>query len=304
MTRAQRLALERTLNDRADFGRTCVPILGSGVNIQAAMQEGAKNRDDWSGLLRKVARETGAPRTLPSTPLAKWESLLRRWAAHKNVEPYEAEEKLQTFVCDELRAQERRTAHYSLYGEFLAAGFADIISLNFDRRVALHSRREKFEAPERRDTLYRRSIVDRTRIWYPHGDTRKSSTLRLGVRKYGTFIQLLESERMRIMAIRRHNDVPLPETRMLGFAYWLELILRGAPLVFIGCGLAADEWPLWWLLHQRARSSSARETYVLSVDGTTPSHLKGSPCGVEVIEFASHARMWDFVRAALRAPGR
>jgi len=308
MTGNQRIALERLFADRARFGRTCVPVLGSGLNIQAALQQGAKNRDDWSGLLLKIGREIGvgavAARRLPPTPLAKWESLLRQWAAHKKVEAFRAEEQLQSFVCDELRAQEKASAHYDLYGEFLNAGFGDIISLNFDRRIALHSRREKFEAPERRDTLYRHSVVGDTRIWYPHGDTRKSATLRLGVRKYGTFIGLLETERTRIMAVRRNNAMTLAKARELRFARWLELIILGAPLVFIGCGLAADEWPLWWLLHQRARSSSAQQTYVLSVEGSTPSHLKGSPCGVEVVEFSTHARMWDFVRAALLAPTR
>lgn len=133
--------------------------------------------------------------------------MLRQWAAHKKVEALRAEEELQAFVCDELRSQEKTSAHDRLYGEFLNAGFGNIISVNFDRRIALHSRREKFDAPERRDTLYRHSVVNDTRIWYPRHA--KSATLRLGVRKYSTFIGPLETERTRITAILRNNAMTL-----------------------------------------------------------------------------------------------
>jgi hypothetical protein len=77
-------------------------------------------------------------------------------------------------------------------------------------------------------------------------------TLRLGVRKYSTFIGLLEIERTRHHGHPPQQRHDAREARELRFARWLELIILGAPLVFIGCGLADDEWPPWWLLHQRA----------------------------------------------------
>ncbi len=288
------LLLERTLAARAPEGRACVPVIGAGVNIQAALQDGARNTNDWDGLLNRVSEEVGIDGPLPPTPLAKWETLLRRWSLHKRVEPFKAEEQLQAFVCRELRAHETTTARYSLYGEFLDAGFRDIISLNFDRQIALHRTNERFIAPRRRDLLYRHSIAGATRIWYPHGDTRKSATLKLGVRKYGMLIGTLERERTRIMAATRSRG------RDTSRAHWLDLILLGAPLVFIGCGLAADEWPLWWLLHQRARNCGhSAETWMLSTKGSTAPHLAGSPSGVHVVEFDSHAKLWQFVRTAL-----
>jgi len=289
------IQLERTFAARAAAGRTCVPIIGAGVNIQAAMQDGARNTNDWDGLLTRVSEEVGVDGPLPPTPLAKWETLLRRWSAQKRVEPFKAEEQLQSFVCRELRSHETASSRYSLYGEFLDAGFADIISLNFDRQIALHRKNEHFVAPKRRDLLFRHSVASTTRIWYPHGDTRKSATLKLGVRKYGTLIGTLERERTRIMAAHRANA--RPDSR----SHWLDLILLGAPLVFIGCGLAADEWPLWWLLHQRARNCGpAAETWMLSTKGSTAPHLAGSPSGVNVVEFDSHQKLWEFVRGAMK----
>ncbi len=288
------LQLERTFAARTAEGRTCVPVIGAGVNIQAALQDGARNPNDWDGLLNRVSEEVGIDGPLPPTPLAKWETLLRRWARHKRVEPFKAEAQLQAFVCRELRMHEMSSKRYSLYGEFVDAGFRDIISLNFDRQIALHRKSERFVAPRRRDLLYRHSVAGNTRVWYPHGDTRKSATLKLGVRKYGMLIGTLERERTRIMAASRSHG------RQDSRAHWLDLILLGAPLVFIGCGLAADEWPLWWLLHQRARiCGHTAETWMLSTKGSTAPHLAGSPSGVQVVEFDSHAKLWSVVRAAM-----
>ena len=58
-SQAQLRSLGATLEQRAPYGRRCVPVLGSGVNIQAARMDGAKDTDDWTGLLWKIAREVG-----------------------------------------------------------------------------------------------------------------------------------------------------------------------------------------------------------------------------------------------------
>jgi hypothetical protein len=156
-SQTQLKSLQAALERRAAYGRSCVPVLGSGVNIQAAAMEGVKDTDDWTGLLWKVGDEIGLTkarfRKLPGNPLAKWESLLRGWAMRKKVDPAKAEKELQKFVCLELRAQEKVTKHHGLYGEILDAGYRDIISLNFDRRLALHSGHERFYGPSRRPGL-------------------------------------------------------------------------------------------------------------------------------------------------------
>ena len=342
-SQAQLRSVGAALQQRTPYGRRCVPVFGSGVNIQAARVEGAKDTDDWTGLLWKIAREVGLSpaefRRLPDSSLAKWEALLRGWAIHKKVDPFKAEGELQQCVCRELRRQEQASKHYGLYGEILGAGFGEIVSLNFDRRLALHSGREQFAAPRKLplarsagETLYRRSVIDRgdgqrpTQIWYPHGDTKKFSTLKLGVRKYGYYIGLLEERRSRMMRVwresadmrrpRKESKSPYSLTDMLEFSRqsggvteWFDLLMA-APLVFIGCSLAPDEWPLWWLLHQRARNAvhfprdKCPETYILVVcDGKTvprPHHLRGSPCGLEVVEFPSFDALWAFLRKTFR----
>jgi hypothetical protein len=140
------------------------------------------------------------------------------------------------------------------------------------------------------------------------------------VRNYGYYIGLLEERREHLMGTWRLNDgahrrrtnssKPYPLVDMIEFTrcygritQWFDLIM-GAPLVFIGCSLAPDEWPLWWLLHQRARNAAPfppgkrPATYVLVV-GDPPEHLEGQPCDIEVVPFPSFDRMWSFVRKAL-----
>jgi hypothetical protein len=190
--------------------RAVVPVLGSGINIQAAKVEGLKE-DDWSGLLGRIAAAIGVSEqlinSLPHSNLARWESMLRLWARTKKIEPYQAEGQLQKLACEHLRTCEEAAIGWELYRELVAARFADIISLNFDRRVALSSRSTKFvnapsacrEGPQG-ESLYRHDCVThtpkgRTRIWYPHGDTNKFATLKLGVRKYGFHLGTLEESR-------------------------------------------------------------------------------------------------------------
>ena len=196
-------SIGEVLGVRIDGLRTSVPILGSGVNLQAARAEGS-NEDDWAGLLARIARELnldpGAIDKLPKPHLFRWEAMLRLWARIKQVEPFEAEVQLQKITCAYLRSLEAVGSARALYREISAARFADVISLNFDRRVALSLRGCRFMSgpnpcPEgsHGETLYRHDLLAHapdvhTRIWYPHGDTKKFSTLKLGVRKYGFYI--------------------------------------------------------------------------------------------------------------------
>jgi hypothetical protein len=86
---------------------------------------------------------------------------------------------------------------------------------------------------------------------------------------------------------------------------WVDLFFT-APLIFLGTSLSVDDWPLWWLLHQRARNFTAftpakrPKTYVLAAEPDDLSHLKGSPADIEVIKFATHNDLWKFFLAALQ----
>jgi hypothetical protein len=314
--------------------RTCVPVLGSGVNLQAAMVAGRTNKDDWEGLLRKVADDIQmSPQDfelLPKSNLMRWETMVRQCAVAKAIEPHKAEGKLQKLVCMELRQQEKDGKSWDLYGEFLGARFADIVSLNFDRRIALCAEREEFHTMRRAkgrrgadESIYRHSLLAHengatTRIWYPHGDTKKVSTLKFGVRKYGDYIAGLEGQRRSLMArwTEATKDAGRPglltpkefdlgmrrdSTRQIT---WPAVFLM-RPLVFIGCSLAWDEWPLWWLLHQRARifarfAPEDRPPTVCLCAKSVPENLVGRPGNVEIVKFATFERLWSVVRRSLR----
>jgi hypothetical protein len=126
--------------------------------------------------------------------------MLRLWARFFKIEPYQAEFQLQQLTCKYLRSLGTATSEKGLYSEFSNARFRNILSLNFDRRIALSFPRPHFKVgptpcPEgsHGETLYRHDLLGhvdgtQTRIWYPHGDTRKFSTLKLGVRKYGFYV--------------------------------------------------------------------------------------------------------------------
>ncbi len=313
---------------------TCVPVLGSGVNIQAAVIDKQKNTDDWEGLLRKVAKQIGMSvrefRALPTSNVMRWETMLRQCAVARRIDPHKAENALQKLVCEELGRQERASKSWKLYGEFRAARFSDIISLNFDRRTALHGEGEKFHVMARAkgrraadEPIYRHSVVTHadgaeTCIWYPHGDTKKASTLKFGVRKYGDYIDGLERQRKWVMSRWSEATKGAGRTGLLPPREFDAIMRRGnsgrhltwpavfltSPLMFIGCSLALDEWPLWWLLHQRARifarfaADDVPATVCLCV-GDVPDQLTGKPCNLQVVKFPTFESLWGAIRESL-----
>lgn len=303
--------------------RTAVAVVGAGVNIQAAAIEGLADQDDWQQLIEKIAVhiEIGPKMLarLPVSHLAKWELLLRLWADRHELEPFEAEQKLQTFVCQELREQETRYSAFELYSEFAEARFRDIISLNFDRRIALSSGREKFVVGPKRcpegshgEALYRHSLIPHdagavTRIWYPHGDTRKASTLKLGVRKYGFYVVTLRESLGETDDQWRYkrswlqsDDYGIKEVSEAGT--WVHRFLS-RPLVFIGCGLSRDEWPLWSLLRERDLVCPDQVVMYLTAGRETEEErnlLRLNPLlQVKVVRFPSFAELWTTVRETL-----
>ena len=256
-----------------------VIVFGTGVNIQASLIEKQGPDDDWAGLLGRIAAEIGLTEQergrLPSSFLSRWECLLTGLACARGIEPFQAENYLQMRIVKGLRIIEQRTHAYTLYKEIAASGLSDLISLNFDRRTALALDSGKFiSGPDKPDqgpsaqTLYRHDLIAHgnfvTRIWYPHGDTRRADTLKLGVRRYGFHLGLLReyfgysAEDWRVFVPWKEasdeEDEPLvdDENEKPNHPCWVTAFL-GRPLLFVGCGLGADEWSLWWLLRYRSR---------------------------------------------------
>ena len=311
-----------------------VPIIGSGVNLQAGNSEGKKRNLDWDALIKEIISESGVSKSkfpeLPNSFIRKWETVLRVVAVNtRGYRPYLTERDLQKKVQSVLNDYENDCKDYDLYKLIVDCEFKDIISLNFDRCLSLASGTKSIKSStneKNKDgvTLYRHSVIDRskrnTNIWYPHGDTKRLDTIKLGVRKYGTYINWIESLRGSYMnrwyeedaiycSYNNRSWIPPNEWDKKVRAWstsssWVN-IFKSAPLLFIGCSLLPDEWPLWYLLNQRARQTAfldqkgspdnRPETIVLSAGKTKPLHLLNEPEYIINIHFESYEKMWGTV---------
>ena len=307
------------LQPESDGTRCCLPVFGTGLNIQACMLEGGAVADDWAALLEHVASETKMPKRqvaeLPKSPLALWEQLLARWARNRKVYAYEAEKQLQRIVCETLRKREQESKSFRLYRMIVDARFREIVSLNFDRRIANAAKKQKFQSGPRPsprgghgESLFRHSLIHHgdgaeTRVWYPHGDTKKIATLKLGVRKYGFHVGVLMEQLDGLGAAWRYkpNAVQLERGSSALARWdgrdptWLEPFLE-SPLLFIGCGLSIEEWSLWWLLQERARRGCHEPafyfTFGLKPRDPLPPHLGLAP-DLRVANFSGPEELWE-----------
>lgn len=306
--------VEQLLARDANGVRQCIPVFGTGINIQAAHVAGYPHRDDWRQLLTRIGEQVLPKGTsidsLPRAPLSLWETLVCRWARAKNVFPFEAENALQVLIGDELRRQEEECRAFELYRVVAQCGFADILSLNFDRRIALGVPKSTWVTGptpcplgSHGETLFRHSFVSAgsappTRVWYPHGDVKKTATIKFGVRKYGFHLGVLREYLGGVDAAWRYrltSQTVLPDARVKELAIreapsWLPAALT-RPLLFIGCGLSLQEWALWWLLRRRMESGAAPALF-LTIGDATPPHLRGRR-EVHVVRFDSPERLWS-----------
>ena len=371
--------LEELLDLRfADGDRVVVPVLGSGLNLQAAREVGSQ-AVNWEQLLRDIEGDEGItwPSGPPRSMTGRWEGLLQR--QHQR-QASEREEELAGLVADALDDQTdliweaARGSAPPLYRRLLSAGFRDLMTLNFDDRLARSSAEARLFKPGspagqrlRREARFGvlRQLYQRwhlrgpgfTRVWQPHGRTDAPATILLGVARYGRSIESLDlawqrfksAERDFSRGRRRDRDLfDQPTPRRLWSRpqrdAWLELrrapgpwTLRGkptsravyrrpfdalswldvfmiSPLLFVGCGLGNDEFPLWWSLHQRARNQARlppgqqQPAVVLTVreegGGPDTSHLAGGPAGVSTVLFESWSALWGWLGSTGRDPDR
>src|SRR5262245_37160213 len=93
---------------RKDRPMRVVPIIGSGVNIQAARMAGAPNAADWSGLLAHILDHCALPsdceQTLPKPFIQRWEAIVCRATIEgRGWRPFQTEKELQQQVQKKLR---------------------------------------------------------------------------------------------------------------------------------------------------------------------------------------------------------
>lgn len=326
-------ALKRTLTDRQVGLRTAVLVLGDGLNLQAAEDEGIAKPDSWQQVMRQLWRKIGVTgdlyNHLPRSVPLMWDHLVCEWSYANRVPLHQAYADVQDLLAEKLRRFELKAQAASLYGRLLQAGFRDLISLNVDRRLILHSGREELSQPKNgdHDLFSQHSRVDNgnggfTRVWYPHGSTHDPSTIRLGREDHGKMLLDLEDRRsglMRDWMIQVHVETVWNDHGSFGVfedqleppkkfharwspnaSNWYHLFFI-APLIVIGARLSVDEWPIWWLLHQRARNfvpfspAQRQKTFYLTVEREDHSDLMGGPGGLELVNFSSYKSLWNFV---------
>jgi hypothetical protein len=362
--------LEELLDLRFDDGdRIMVPVLGSGVNLQAAWEVGSQ-AVNWDQLLRDIEGDEGIswPDGPPRSMTARWEGLLQR---QELLQASEREEELAGLVADALDDQSdliweaARGEAPPLYRQLLSAGFRDLMTLNFDDRIVRASLEALLFKPSSprgqrpgRQTSFGalRQLYQRwhlrdpafSRLWQLHGRTGAPATILLGVARYGRSIEGLDLAWQRFKSAerdfaragrrdrtlfadpvprrgwhRRQRDAWLEHRRARGpwtlrgrptsravyrrpfdALSWLDVFMM-SPLLFVGCGLGSDEFPLWWSLHQRARNQARlppdqrQPAVVLTVrpcDGGNPApHLEGGPAGVSTVLFDSWSDLWSWL---------
>ncbi len=321
-----------TLNETVgqDEMRASVLVLGEGMNIQAARMRGREPKDGWNHILKSLwIKARGDAETfdrLKSSAL-QWTCLVELYASARRISLHSAEKALRSTVCKRLKQVEaKHLESKSLYAEILNARFANIVCFNTDRRIIRHvptSRLKK--APGRSSFLYRHVRLsnradDRygTNVWFPYGDITNPGTLEIGHSNYDQRLMQYEDYRDGMMNswFDWNGSYSQYELRPPSEVYWklwdrvkswYDLFFL-APLIFVGVSLSRDDWPLWWLLHQRARNFvpfrkerdyDCPSAFYLTCKGAETNHLRGEPAGIELVEFDSYDSMWNFLRKAL-----
>jgi hypothetical protein len=248
-----------------------VPAIGAGFDSWAADAALAAAKDaatrralasakiGWSDLLARVVKRAGSYRAelflalarAEGTPTLLWDSVVTEVARRTNRKASDAEAWLCAAVAEELDGVYDAQVCQAMRPEaerFLALGFRDVLSFNFDRVLC-----SRVVAAPGDDTRHPRESAVRLastrsapRIWYPHGHTSRPRSILLGARAYGAYVERLNRAFGDSMQrVRRGTSPDVPST-------WVEVALE-RPLLFVGLSMSREEWPLWWLVTQRAR---------------------------------------------------
>jgi hypothetical protein len=287
--------------------RLLVPLIGAGFNAQAGV------RKSWAELLQDVERSAGLEVDLPTdlvgnTTLA-WEAMVLKASAASRKSPSYAEKRLlRAMACelDRVYAPEGKTRDFA--AGFLALGFSDLISFNFDRALHVEAPSWQRVKPRFSTTKTHARVLD-TRVWYPHGCVSHPDSIHLGMREYGGFIAELESARKQYKLEESALAKKLDSLDAIWAAQrahpksWLTVAMN-APLVFVGFGLGREEWPLWWFLNQRARNHARarieRPVFAfLQTDEAARLSAAAQLANIQLLTFDGFERGWKRLFSAL-----
>jgi hypothetical protein len=317
--------LRKVLGLKNKWGaRLAVPVVGDGLNIQALRNEQSRNRDSWESILRRIGQKAGISesefRRAPQSPPLLWDMLVQRHASHTKTDLNDADLELGKRVTVDLsRLEQGLTVLLPIYRRLGSIWFENVISFNVDRRLAVGNGATFVLGDEYSgaSVFYRHDLVVRdgcaTRIWYPYGDSKDPQTFCFGRRWHADMVRNLEDYRTYLMLdwaergrTLRPPDIVYRE-RLRSLVSWYDLFFL-APLVFIGVRLRLEAWPVWWLLHQRARNfvpfekeDSVPPTIYLKKKGELCPELTGGPCEIQIIEFESHDELWEAFFSACEA---
>jgi hypothetical protein len=327
----QEARLLKTLDEKIDGARkTSVLVFGDGLNLQASRLQGQADARQWNDILRSIWKDYGgdlAELDNLASPTMQWTALVDLRSRTKGVGRGDAEADLRRTVCTRLRRLEgAQVGKKTLYSEIVDAGFAHVVSFNIDRRLIGHIHPSEREGPPAGSSFLQRRIRLKgkggTSVWFPYGDLGDPKSFEIGHSTYDERLMRLEDYRKGTIDQwfgwnSNYSQYELRPPREVYWRLWNSVnswydLFFLAPLVFVGVSLTTDDWPLWWLLHQRARNFvpfekddfyQIPETFYLTVKDGDTSHLEGSPAGIELVKFESYDSMWLFIRRAIARKG-
>jgi hypothetical protein len=293
--------------------RAAALVLGEGLNAQSFAETDPPRPAPWTLALKALVAELNAAEQRRIAQIPPYHHAL-----YDEFRAVRSDHWLRHRLCEELEKHSGADTDPPLYGEIAAGEFEVIMTLSicaaFPRAVG--ASRRKPPGVYYPWELYRKSVVrfkterGLTDIWQVHGSCDQPEGIRLGM--YDHAQTIAELERFRIQLLQAWplaaGRLVRPETFLemhgpLPFSWFKHLLLR--PLVFVGARLDPSDWPMWWLLHQRARVHSVfdpsdRPPSLVLTSRTDPHrHLANGPADLQLIEFDDYRQLWGAVRHSL-----
>jgi hypothetical protein len=194
--------LHRALIDEVGGKRTCVLVLGDGLNRQA---QGAQPdcSSDWQSVLNAIWREAGgaaddfAPKDQSAS--SAWAMIVAQWANYRGSTGESAEQEVRERMCALFAPIEAAVQQRLLYTKLLDGRLANVITFSIDRCFLLQAASRSIIPPPAKASFLQRhwEVTGRgmTRVWVPYGDTSDAASIDPGHSAVDRRLMQLESAR-------------------------------------------------------------------------------------------------------------